>query len=205
MRRLTNTLAHPCAVWAILCLPILPMLQIAGTAPSDRLWHILVHPTGEWSARLLILCLMITPLTILFRGRRWPRWLMKQRRYIGVAAFGYAALHAIFYLVDKGTIGGAVAELARTYIWLGWLAFVVFVPLAITSTDGWVRRLGRNWKLLQRSVYAAAVLTLLHWAALHGWTGWGPASLNFGPLIALEAYRLWWLAGRSRRRTAVPA
>jgi len=101
--------------------------------------------------------------------------LAKQRRYIGVAAFGYALLHTVFYLIDKGTIGSAVAELTRSYIWLGWLAFIVFVPLAITSTDGWVKKMGRNWKVLQRTVYAAAVLTLLHWAALHGWNGWGPA------------------------------
>lgn len=205
MTALKTILKHPSFVWALLCLPILPMLLIAGSAPSDRLWHILVHPTGEWSARLLIFGLMITPLTIVFKGYRWPRWLMKQRRFIGVAAFGYALLHAVVYLIDKGTLPTAIADLTRSYIWLGWLAFIVFVPLAITSTDGWVKRLGTNWKPLQRGVYAAAVLTLLHWAALHGWTGWGAALANFGPLIALETYRVWWLLTRNSRRTAKPA
>ena len=65
MQRLTSTLAHPSAAWAILCLPL---LQIAGTAPSDRLWHILAHSMGEWSARLLIASVMIMSLTIPFRG-----------------------------------------------------------------------------------------------------------------------------------------
>ena len=65
MQRLTNTLADPSAGWAIL---YLPLLQIAGTAPSDRLRDILVHSMDEWSARLLIASLMITSLTIPFRG-----------------------------------------------------------------------------------------------------------------------------------------
>ena len=56
-----------------------------------------------------------------------------------------------------------------------------------------MKRLGRHWKTLQRIVYAAAVLTLLNWAALHDWKGWTPAPANFGPLVVLEGYRIWWL------------
>tara|TARA_R110002012_G_scaffold320887_1_gene546663 strand:- start:300289 stop:300906 length:618 start_codon:yes stop_codon:yes gene_type:complete len=83
------------------------------------------------------------------------------------------------------------AEIANFYIWTGWLAFLIFVPLAITSTDGWIRRLGSRWKTLQRFVYGAAVLTLLHWASLHDWGGVAPMLVHFGPLGALEAYRVW--------------
>ena len=112
------------------------------------------------------------------------------RRYLGVAAFGYALAHTILYLVDEGGVALTGGEISKLYIWTGWLAFLVFVPLAVTSTDGWVRTLGTGWKTLQRFVYAAAVLTLVHWAALHNWDGVGAALVHFGPLSALEVYRL---------------
>tara|TARA_R110000868_G_scaffold8138_15_gene41981 strand:- start:258 stop:584 length:327 start_codon:yes stop_codon:yes gene_type:complete len=97
----------------------------------------------------------------------------------------------VVYLIDEGAAAFTGAEIANFYIWTGWLAFLIFVPLAITSTDGWIRRLGSRWKTLQRFVYGAAVLTLLHWASLHDWGGVAPMLLHFGPLGALEAYRLW--------------
>jgi sulfoxide reductase heme-binding subunit YedZ len=128
---------------------------------------------------------------MLFKGWRGPRWMMKRRRYIGVAAFGYAALHTVLYLIDEGAVAVTGAEMSKLYIWTGWLAFLIFVPLAVTSTDGWIKTLGPRWKTLQRGVYGAAVLTLIHWAALHDWGGIGPALVHFGPLAVLEAYRLW--------------
>ncbi|MEH6647688.1 sulfite oxidase heme-binding subunit YedZ [Sulfitobacter sp.] len=143
-----------------------------------------------------------TPLNMLLKGWRGPRWFMKRRRHIGVAAFAYAAFHTLLYLVDKGGAAATVNEISKLYIWTGWLAFVIFVPLAITSTDAWVRKLGPTWKTLQRFVYAAAVLTLLHWAALKDWGGFVPAMVNFAPLITLETFRLWANANRKRMRTA---
>ena len=135
--------------------------------------------------------MMITPLAMLLKGWRGPRWLMKRRRYLGVAAFGHALLHTILYLIDKGTAAFSGGEISKLYIWTGWLAFFIFVPLAITSSDAWVRRLRPKWKSLQRWIYAAAVLTLLHWAALHDWGGVGPAPVHFMPLALLETCRVW--------------
>ncbi|MGB5558149.1 MAG: ferric reductase-like transmembrane domain-containing protein, partial [Paracoccaceae bacterium] len=120
-----------------------------------------------------------------FKGARWPRWLMKRRRYLGVAAFGYAALHTVLYLIDEGAVAFTAGEISNIYIWTGWLAFLIFVPLAVTSTDGWIRSLGPTWKTLQRFVYVAAVLTLIHWATLHDWGGVGAALVHFGPLVLL--------------------
>jgi methionine sulfoxide reductase heme-binding subunit len=94
------------------------------------------------------------------------------------------------------------AEISKLYIWTGWLAFLIFVPLAVTSTDGWVRAMGPRWKVLQRGVYGAAVLTLVHWAALHDWGGVTGALVHFGPLIALEIYRLSYHLQRQRLRMA---
>ncbi|MCR8724724.1 sulfite oxidase heme-binding subunit YedZ [Frigidibacter sp. ROC022] len=195
-----SVLNHPYAFWLLLALPAIPMLMGLTSGDPEAL-HGLLHPTGEFAARFMIVAMMITPLTMLLKGWRGPRWLMKRRRYLGVAAFGYAALHTLLYLVDTGTVAFTAGELSTLYIWTGWLAFLIFVPLAVTSTDGWMRRLGPRWKTLQRFVYGAAVLTLIHWAALHDWGGTGAALVHFGPLAALEAWRI----GRALKRRQMRA
>ncbi len=195
-----SILNHPFAFWLLLSLPAIPM--IAGLASGDpEVVHELLHPTGEFAARFMIIAMMITPLALLFKSRSWPRWLMKRRRYLGVAAFMYAAVHTMLYLIDTGASAFSESEIFSLYIWTGWLAFLIFVPLAVTSTDGWVRKLGRRWKTLQRFVYGAAILTLVHWAALHDWGGVGAALVHFVPLAALEAYRI--ASKRQRRKVAV--
>ena len=199
MSSVKSFLNAPYTFWAILGLPAIPMM-IGLTSGDPKAVTQLLHPTGEFAARFLIVSLMITPLMMLFKGARWPRWLMKRRRYLGVAAFGYALAHTILYLIDEGAVAFTGGEISKLYIWTGWLAFLVFVPLAVTSTDGWVRALGTRWKTLQRLVYGAAVLTLVHWAALHEWGGVTPALVQFGPLIALEVYRLNYNLQRRRLR-----
>jgi sulfoxide reductase heme-binding subunit YedZ len=109
----------------------------------------------------------------------------------GVAAFCYAALHTVFYLISEQTLGRVLEELPRFDIWTGWLAFLIFLPLAATSMNYAVRKLGPRWKALHRWTYAAALLTLFKWASLDGWQGVVPALVNFAPLIALSAYRTW--------------
>lgn len=193
-KRLLNA---PYFFWGLLALPALPMM-LELTSGDPRAMHRLLHPTGEFAARFMIIAMMVTPLMMLLKGWRGPRWLMKRRRYLGVAAFAYAAVHAVLYLIDEGMVAVSGAELAKTYIWTGWLAFLIFVPLAVTSTDGWVRRLGPKWKTLQRAVYGAAVLTLVHWAALHDWGGVMPALVHFAPLAALETYRVFRHTQRGR-------
>ena len=89
----------PWWLWALLSLPALNMLWQAAPAARDRVLHFPMHPSGEWAARLLIVTLMATPLMMLFKGWRGPRWLVRNRRYFGVAAFGYAAMHTAFYLI----------------------------------------------------------------------------------------------------------
>ena len=84
-------------------------------------------------------------------------------------------------------------------IWTGWLAFAIFLPLAATSFDAAVRWLGPRWKTLQRFTYAAAVLVLAHWAVQEDWKSVVPALVHFGPLIGLEAYRVWYWYIRPRR------
>ncbi len=181
-------LKSPYFLWAILCLPAIPMTIGAVSGGADA-FHKLLHPTGEFAARFMIIAMMATPLKMALPGWRGPRWLVRNRRYFGVAAFAYALAHTVFYLIDVGVVG-ALAEATILAIWTGWVAFLVFIPLAITSNDRSVRAMGPAWKRLQRWVYGAAVLTLIHWAALHDWGGVAPALAHFGPLIALSGWRL---------------
>lgn len=165
--------------------------------------HQILSPSGEFAALFMIIAMMITPLTMLFKGWRGPRWLMKRRRYLGVAAFFYAALHTMLYLIDHRAVAFSLAEISKLFIWTGWLAFLILVPLAVTSSDGWVRKLGPAWKTLHRFVYGAAIVTLLHWTASTGWSGLGPALVLFVPLALLEAFRLFSNQRRRRLRSTV--
>jgi sulfoxide reductase heme-binding subunit YedZ len=184
-------------LWVVLSIPgamILPGL-LDGDAQA---FHRLLHPTGEWAARFMILGMMASGLMLLFKGRAWPRWLLHHRRDIEVAAFLYAALHTLVYVIDRGSLERVLAALPHTDIWTGWLAMLLFVPLAVTSNNASQRWLRAGWKVMQRLAYPAAVLVLLHWAALHNWTSWVPAAVHFAPLAALSAYRLWYWYLRPR-------
>lgn len=192
----------PYWLWAILALPPVLWTYQVLTTSDPRLMHELLHPTGEFSARLLIITLMISPLALIFRKGRFIAWLKRNRRYFGVAAFGYALQHTVFYLLDEGSVSAVINDLSSLYIWTGWIAFLIFVPLALTSMDLAVRKMGRHWKTLQRTTYVAAIFTLLHWAALHDWGGVGPALVHFGPLALLEAYRAFYWINKSRQRRA---
>lgn len=197
----------PYWLWALLSLPAAGFMAGVAGASDPQVYEDLLHPTGEFSARFMIIAMLASPLALALKGWRGPLWLKKNRRYFGVAAFGYAALHTIFYLIDAGAAAQVIADLPRLYIWTGWAAFAIFIPLAVTSMDYFVRALGPRWKQLQRWTYAAAVLTLVHWAALHDWGGVGPALVHFGPLAALEAYRgwYWWQRRPAGRRSDMSA
>ncbi|MDP5362388.1 MAG: ferric reductase-like transmembrane domain-containing protein [Paracoccaceae bacterium] len=187
----------------LLALPAFGFVMAVTGSEDPKVFEEFLHPTGEFSARFMIIAMLASPLTLIFKGWRGPLWLKKNRRYFGVAAFGYAALHTLYYLIDAATMARVIEELPRLYIWTGWVAFVIFIPLAVTSMDYFVRVMGPRWKQLQRWTYLAAVLTLVHWAALHDWGGIGPALVHFVPLGLLEAYRAWyWTQRRSQRQKA---
>lgn len=192
----------PYWLWALMALPGFGILISLINATDAEAIHAALHPTGEFSARFMIIAMLASPLALLLKGWRGPRWLKKNRRYSGVAAFFYALAHTVLYLIDLGTVQKIMTDLPKLYIWTGWIAFLIFVPLAITSSDYFVRKMGRNWKTLQRATYAAAVLTLLHWAALRDWGGLGPALVHFVPLGLLESYRVWYWYLRPRPQAA---
>jgi sulfoxide reductase heme-binding subunit YedZ len=158
-----------------------------------------IHETGEFGVRFLIVTLVATPLAMMFHSAWLTKWLVLSRRYFGLAAFGYVFLHALFFLLDQRVRGVNEQEFFSFGIWTGWLAFVFFVLLAITSNDFAMKELGRDWKTVQRFVYLAAVLTLLHWVYVDvGHQEWGPALLHFSPVIVLSVYRVYRLYVRKR-------
>ncbi len=172
-------------LWAVLAVPAFMMMLAFAGGESD--FADLLHPTGETSARLMIFAMMLSPLAAVIGQPGWLRWLIARRRYFGVAAFLYALLHLIFYVIDMQTLTDMLAEFAAPGIWTAWAAFALMVPLAITSNDAAVRWLRSGWKRLQRLAYPAAVLTLLHWGFVHN--GWAGALIHFIPLAVLLALR----------------
>jgi len=188
----------PYLLWLLLALPAIGIISDVLTSVDPKALKHALHPSGEFAARFMIISMMATPLAMLFKGKSFPRWLKKNRRYFGVAAFAYATLHLVFYVISRGSLEKILGQITHFDILTGWLAFLIFLPLAATSFDAAVRALGPHWKSVQRWVYAAAVLTLLHWAAKDGWEGLPPALVNFAPLIALEGYRIWYWYIRPR-------
>ena len=173
------------AFWLVLSIPAI--LLVRGYWTGDIIAMDMLHPTGEFSARFMILALIITPLSVIFGNRRWIGWLMKRRRSFGLAAFGYGMLHLVFYVIDMEALKPILAEFWAPGIWTGWAALMLFVPLAITSNNASMRWLKQGWKRLQRLAYAAALLTLAHWLLIHD--GIGGALAHFIPLLLLELLR----------------
>lgn len=172
--------------WALLAIPAFMFISSwarGGTEPAD-----LLHPTGETSARLMIVAMMIAPLIALIGPHDRLRWLLVRRRSIGVAASGYALLHLALYVVDMELLAAMLAEFTAPGIWTGWAAFVLMIPLALTSNNAAMRTLKSGWKRVQRLVYPAALLTLLHWIFVHN--NLVAALVHFVPLMVLLLLRL---------------
>jgi methionine sulfoxide reductase heme-binding subunit len=120
-----------------------------------------IHETGLWGIRLLAITLAITPYRQIFNQPR----IVLLRRMIGVAAFSYLIIHFSFYIVDeKYALGTVASEIARRfYLTIGFSALCMLTALAVTSTDGMMRRMRRNWQILHRIVYAAAIIGTIHY------------------------------------------
>ena len=182
-----NILDSRYLLWAVLALPFLWL--ISSFRDGDLVYGEIIHASGEFSARLLLLTLAITPLRLFFCDSNWPTWLLHRRRYFGVAAFMYAALHTVVYLDRKIGSGLVLQEAAEFSMWSGWLAMAILVPLAVTSNDASVRRLRRRWKKVHRWVYLAALLTFTHWIFVA--FSFVPGLIHFLVLLVLEGYRIW--------------
>ena len=119
--------------------------------------------TGRHAITLLVLALACTPLNTLFK---WSE-LLKRRRALGLYAFMYATIHILIFInLDYGLAWSLIVQtiFEKPYIVVGLIAFLMLIPLAVTSFDVWKKRLGKNWKRLHQIVYWIAPLAVLHYA-----------------------------------------
>lgn len=149
------------------------------------------HATGEWALRFLAITLALTPLRRLFG---W-NVLAKYRRMLGLFTFFYATVHLGIYLgLDMLFDASDIVEDATKHprIWIGLAAWGMLVPLAITSTKGWIRRLGgKRWNRLHQLIYVIAVLATIHYLLAVKLDTLGP--YTFGVIFAvLLGLRGWW-------------
>jgi len=145
----------------LLCTPALVLaIQWADGLLGPRALTEVIHGTGLWTIRLLFITLAISPAAPLLR---WPR-IMLVRRMTGVACALYGGAHLMLYSLDeKLNLLTIVSEIAlRIYLTIGFVALLGLAALAITSTDGWVRRLGAKWVTLHRLIYPIALLATVH-------------------------------------------
>jgi sulfoxide reductase heme-binding subunit YedZ len=170
-----------------------PLAQLVFDALNRRLTanpiQAVTQRTGYTALVLLMLALVCTPLNATLG---W-RWTVPPRRTLGLYAFFYALLHVstftvdYYFLVDASIRLQVLAEqlVEKRYIIAGLGAFLLLIPLAVTSTKGWQRRLGKRWRLLHRAVYVAAPLAVVHflWNAKGG--GDRNEPLLYGALVAL--------------------
>jgi sulfoxide reductase heme-binding subunit YedZ len=125
----------------------------------------ITHSTGIWALVALLTTLSITPL----RKLTGANWLVRFRRMLGLYAFFYASLHLGIYLwLDQSLVFGDILRdiVKRPFITVGFAAWLIMVPLALTSTQAMVRRLGRRWQRLHRLVYLAGAFAVLHFVWL---------------------------------------
>jgi sulfoxide reductase heme-binding subunit YedZ len=125
--------------------------------------EVITHSTGDWTLILILATLAITPLRRITK----QYWLIGVRRLIGLLAFFYASLHFTTYIwLDKFfDLHEMFKDIAkRPFITVGFSAFVLLIPLAVTSTAGWIRRLGgKNWQRLHRLIYLTGILGVIHY------------------------------------------
>lgn len=183
--------------WLVCLLPLIMgcyFLFYVGVGPDPGEW--LVEYLGLWAIRLLLLTLTITPLREYFKFRL----LVPARRVLGLSCFLYACLHLVAY--GHFYLGWSLSSLAeelieRPYISLGFAAWCCLLPMAVTSTHAFMRRMGKNWKLLHRLVYVVAVLVCFHflWQSRSDFGEPLVYAMLFGSVLIWRLYRLRWRVG----------
>ena len=151
--------------------------------------EVITHSTGDWTLRFLLITLSVTPLR---RLTKQP-WLIRFRRMFGLFAFFYVSLHFLTYIwLDKffGVHEILADVVKRKFITVGFAGFVLLIPLAITSTAGWIRRLGgKRWQALHRLIYVSAIAGVIHYLWLVKADRTKPLEYGF-VLFVLLGYRV---------------
>jgi sulfoxide reductase heme-binding subunit YedZ len=191
------------AVFVLALGPLARLLLVGTTGAWGGLGanpvEFVTRSTGTWTLVFLCITLAITPAR---RLSGW-NWLQRLRRMLGLFAFFYGALHfTTYFWLDQWFDLAAIAKdiVKRPFITMGFAAFVMMIPLAVTSTDAMVRRLGRRWGKLHRVVYAVAIAALLHyWWHKAGKNNFSEVGWYAAVVIGLLGWRL---VDRWRKRVA---
>lgn len=195
-----QALRHPAAWWVLLLIGLLPFAWLLGLTVQDQLGpnptEYLTRATGDWTLRSLCVVLAVTPLRV-WSG--WPEWL-RFRRMLGLLTYFYAVLHLGCYAwFDMGLdLADILADIPkRTFILVGFAAWLLLTAMALTSFNRAIRWLGAaRWQMLHRSVYAVAVLAVLHF----WWMRAGKNNLaEVWVYAAVLALLLAWRVGRKLR------
>lgn len=187
---------------------LLPLARLGWKAYTGNLGanpiEVITHSTGDWILIFLMVTLAVTPL----RKLTGQLWLIRFRRMFGLFAFFYASLHFLTYIwLDKFfNVHEMLADIAkRRFITMGLTGFLLLIPLAITSTSSWIRRLGgRRWNQLHRLIYVSATAGVIHYLWLVKADIRKP--LRYAAILTLLlGYRLVvWLIAKFRARKPVP-
>ena len=191
-----KALLHPAAKPLLFCAALLPAVWLFVAAATDQLGanpaEALIRSTGDWALRALCVVLALTPLRVTVAVPALARW----RRMLGLFAFFYAFLHVLSYSwLDMGLdVPDILADIAkRPFILVGALAFLVLLVLAATSFQRAIRALaGKRWQALHRTVYAAALLAVLHFFWMRaGKNNFAEVAVYAAIIAALLGWRLW--------------
>jgi sulfoxide reductase heme-binding subunit YedZ len=186
------------AVFLLSLLPFGRMVWLSATGQLVEPLEFITRGTGDWTLYFLCITLALTPLR---RLAKW-NWLVKLRRMLGLFVFFYAALHFTTFLwfdhfFDLSEMWRDV--LKRPFIMVGFIAFVLLIPLACTSSNAMVRRLGgKRWQWLHRLVYVIAPLAILHFWWMKAGKNNFTQPILFGVIVALLlGIRLYWSRGKA--------
>jgi len=192
------------AKWMVFGLSLLPLLRLIVLGLQDGLTanpiEFITRATGDWTLYFLCLTLAVTPL----RRVTGLNALIRFRRMLGLFTFFYASLHFLTFIwfdhfFDLAEMMRDV--LKRPFIAMGFSAFVLLVPLALTSNDLMLRKLGRRWSVLHRLIYLIAILALLHfWWMRAGKNNFTEPLVIAAVIAVLLALRLIWLRRDTLRR-----
>lgn len=192
------------AVW-LLALVLFLLLAVLGATDQygANPLEFVTRSTGTWTLVLLCCTLAVTPL----RRLTGMNWLIRIRRMLGLYTFFYGTLHfLIWLLIDRGLDPVSMVKdiVKRPFITVGFAAFVLMIPLAATSTNAMVRRLGgKRWQWLHRLVYVTGALGILHyWWHKAGKHDFAEVSIYAAVMAVLLGLRVWW-AWRGMRQGAV--
>lgn len=186
--------------WLLALLPFLRLMYLGATSQfGANPLEFVTRSTGTWTLVMLCVTLAVTPLR---RLTGW-NWLLRLRRMLGLFAFFYAVQHFLLWLVvDRGfDVAYMIKDIGkRPFITVGFTAFVLMIPLAATSANVMVRWLGgKRWQALHRSIYAIAVLAILHyWWHKAGKHDFREVSIYAGVVFVLLGMRVWWRLRKPR-------